>query len=156
MTDDTKRVLHKTIKKVGEDIEAMRFNTAISAMMELTNHLMALGSTPVAAAETLTLLVSPFAPHLGEELWRQLGHQESLAYEPWPAYDVALTIDDTIEMGVQVNGKTRGTVTLAKDADADSARAAASEVAAVKPHLEGKEVKKFIYVPGRIINFVVK
>ncbi len=156
IAEDTKRVVHKTIKKVSEGIEAMRFNTAIAAMMELTNHLMSQDPVPREAAETLTLLVSPFAPHLGEELWRRLGHEESLAHHPWPLYEEALCVDDTIEMGVQVNGKTRGTVLIPRDATADVARAAAMEVANVSKHVEGKEVKKFIFVPGRIINFVVR
>ena len=154
--DDTSRAVHKTIKKVTEDIDSMSFNTAISAMMELTNKLVGLETTPRVAAEALALLVSPFAPHLGEELWCQLGHDESLAYHPWPTFDPALCVDDQIQMGVQVNGKTRGTVSLPVDADAELARAEALEVAAVAKQIEGKEVKRFIFVPGRIINFVVK
>ncbi|HZO16555.1 MAG TPA: leucine--tRNA ligase [Polyangiaceae bacterium] len=153
--DATRRVVHKTIKKVTADIEAMAFNTAIAAMMELTNHLLSLEATPREAAKALTLLLSPFAPHLGEELWRLLGHKQTLAYEPWPEFDPALVIDDTIEMGVQVNGKTRGTLRLPRDATADQAREAAAAVPSVKPHLEGREIRKFIFVPGRIINFVV-
>ncbi len=156
MDETTTKLVHKTIKKVTEDIENMRFNTALAAMMELTNHVNGLKETPRAAAEALTLLVSPFAPHLGEELWKRLGHDASLAYHPWPTFDEALTVDDTIEMGVQVNGKTRGTVTLPKDADADTAKKLALEVPNVAKNLEGKEIKKFIYVPGRIINFVAK
>jgi leucyl-tRNA synthetase len=156
IAEATNKLLHKTIKKVGEDIDAMAFNTAISAMMELTNHLTSLDKTPRVAAEAMALLVSPFAPHIGEELWNQLGHDTSLAYEPWPTYDDKLVVDDTIEMGVQVNGKTRGSVTLPRDADADLARSEAVKVGSVASHLEGKEVKKFIYVPGRIINFVAK
>jgi leucyl-tRNA synthetase len=154
--DDSDKLLHKTIKKVTEDIESMAFNTAISAMMELCNHLNALDAVPRAAAEALTLLVSPFAPHLGEELWRKLGHDETLAYHPWPTFDAAKCVDDTIEMGVQVNGKTRGTIDIPKDADSDTARAAALANLNVSKHVVGKDVKKFIYVPGRIINFVVK
>jgi leucyl-tRNA synthetase len=119
------------------------------------NQLQPLDPVPKEAAEALALLVSPFAPHLGEELWNRLGHAETLAYEPWPAYDPALATDDTIELGVQVGGKTRGTIRLAKDADAAAARAIAEADESVAKFLEGKEVKKFIYVPGRIINFVV-
>jgi len=154
--DETNKLVHKTIKKVTEDIDAMRFNTALAAMMELTNHVNGLKETPKLAAEALTLLVSPFAPHLGEELWKRLGNDETLAYHPWPEFDEALCVDDTIEMGVQVNGKTRGTVTLPKDADADTAKALAMEVHNVAKNLEGKDIKKFIYVPGRIINFVAR
>jgi leucyl-tRNA synthetase len=151
----TRRVLHKTVKKVGEDIEAMRFNTAIAAMMELVKELMPLDPVPREAAEKLTLLLSPFAPHLGEELWKNLGHAESLAHHPWPSFDPALVVDDTLEMGVQVGGKTRGTITIARTASADDARAAAEASPDIQKHLAGKTVKKFIYVPGRIINFVV-
>lgn len=154
--EETNKLVHKTIKKVTEDIDNMRFNTALAAMMELTNHVNGLKETPRAAAEALTLMVSPFAPHLGEELYKRLGHDASLAYHAWPTFDEALTVDDTIEMGVQVNGKTRGTVTLPKDADADTAKELAMAQPNVKKFVEGKELKKFIYVPGRIINFVVK
>jgi len=152
----TERAVHKTIKKVTKDIESMRFNTAISAMMDLVNQLMPLDPVPKQAAEVVTLLVSPFAPHLGEELWQQLGHAESLAHHPWPSFDEALCIDDTVQMGVQVNGKTRGTVTLPRDADADTAREAALALDSVARHVDGKEIKKFIFVPGRIINFVAR
>ncbi len=154
--EETRREVHKTIKKVTGDIDKMAFNTAMSAMMSLTNHLMGSDPVPREAAEALILLVSPFAPHLGEELWNRLGHEESLAYHAWPHFDEALCVDDTIEMGVQVNGKTRGTVSLALDATADDARAAAIAIESVARQLEGKEVKKFIYVPKRIINFVAK
>ncbi len=152
----TKRLVHKTIKKVTSDIETMGFNTAITAMMVLTNHLMSMKEVPRFAAETLTLLVSPMAPHLGEELWSKLGHDDTLAYEPWPQYDESLCIDDTVEIGVQVNGRTRGTVELARSASSDQARAAALAVESVAKHVEGKDLKKFIYVPQRIINFVVR
>ncbi|MBM4357833.1 MAG: leucine--tRNA ligase [Deltaproteobacteria bacterium] len=153
--ETTRRLVHKTIKKVGEDIERMAFNTAISSLMVLVNHLQAQDPVPREAAEALALLVSPFAPHLGEELWSRLGHPETLAYHPWPAFEPALVTDDTIELGVQVGGKTRGTVRLAKDADTAAARAAAEANPDVARFLESKEVKKFIYVPGRILNFVV-
>jgi leucyl-tRNA synthetase len=162
---ETKRLLHKTIKKVGGDIEALRFNTAISAMMILINHLRALDAVPREAAEALTLIVSPFAPHLGEELWQRLGHTHpgalaaraaaTLAYEPWPAFDPALVIDDVIEMGVQVNGKLRGVIQIAREAAEDAARALAMADPKIKAHVEGKPLKKVIYVPGKILNFIV-
>ncbi len=156
ISEDAKRAMHKAIKKVGGDIDKMAFNTAISAMMTLTNQLYSLDPVPREAAETLALLVSPFAPHLGEELWRALGHEESLAYHPWPAHDEALCVDDLVDLGVQINGKTRGSVQLPKDADAKAAQAAAEAVPTVAKHLEGKKIVKFIFVPGRIINFVAK
>jgi leucyl-tRNA synthetase len=152
---ETERVLHKTIKKVGEDIESMRFNTAISAMMILVKQLGALPAVPLEAAKALTLLVSPFAPHLGEELWERLGGKESLAYAPWPTFDPALVKDDVLEIGVQVNGKVRGAIELPVDASQDAALEAARAVANVGAHLEGKTIKKVIYVPGKILNLIV-
>ena len=154
--DVTLRLVHKTIKKVTEDIEKLAFNTAISSLMVLANHLGGLDPIPRAAAEAMTLLVSPFAPHLGEELWRSLGHAESLAYAPWPSFDPSVVAEDTIEIGVQIGGKTRGTVVLAKDADPDTARATALGNDAIARALEGKRIVKFVYVPGRILNFVVQ
>ncbi len=110
---------------------------------------------PHDAAKTLALLLSPFAPHLGEELWERLGGKGSLAYEPWPEFDAALVKDAEVEIGVQVNGKLRGTITLAVDADEETARAAALAEPKVTAHLEGKTVRKFIYVKGKIVNFIV-
>jgi leucyl-tRNA synthetase len=153
--DETKRLLHKTIKKVGSDIEALKLNTAISTMMSFVKHLGGLASVPREAVEALVLLVSPFAPHLGEELWRQLGHPTTLAYEPWPTFNPALVVDDTVEMGVQVNGKLRGVVQLARDASQEVAVAAALAEPKVKAHIEGKTTKKVIYVPAKILNFIV-
>ncbi|MCC6522379.1 MAG: leucine--tRNA ligase, partial [Polyangiaceae bacterium] len=153
--EETRRLVHKTAKKVTQDIERMAFNTAIAALIVLTNHLMGRPEVPREALCVLTLCLSPFAPHLGEELWQKLGHTASLAHEPWPSWDEALTVDDTLEMGVQVNGKTRGTVRIPRGADAAAAEAAARAVESVAQQLAGKTVKKFIYVAGRIINFVV-
>ena len=157
MDEETERLLHKTMKKVTQDIDAMAFNTAISSLMVLTNHLQGLKEeVPREAAEKLTLMVSPFAPHLGEECWSMLGHKESLAYAPWVKYDEELCVDDTITMGVQVNGKARGEITIAKDADEDTAVAAARDVEKVMNQIEGKDIKKIIYVPGRILNIIAK
>jgi leucyl-tRNA synthetase len=145
------------MKKVTEDIDSMAFNTAISALMVLTNHLNTLpGIVPREAAETLALLVSPFAPHLGEECWSILGHEKSLAYHPWVEYDEALCVDDTIRMGVQVNGKARGEIEIAADADQETAMAAAMEQERVFAQVDGKDIKKIIFVPGRILNIVAK
>jgi leucyl-tRNA synthetase len=153
----TTRLLHKTMKKVTEDIESMSFNTAISAMMVLTNHLQSLKEkVPLEAAEKLALMVSPFAPHLGEECWSILGNKESLAYHPWIEYDDELCIDNEITMGVQVNGKARGEITIPAEADEDTAMAAAKEVEKVMNQIEGKDIKKIIYVPGRILNIIAK
>lgn len=160
VTDDapdleTNRFVHKTIKKVTEDIEAMRFNTAISAMMILVKQLGSLPKTPRESARQLALLVSPYAPHIAEELWERLGGTKSLAYEPWPSFDPALVKDDVIEIGVQVNGKARGSIPLAVDADEAAAKAAALADARVQQFIEGKAIKKVIYVKGRILNLIV-
>jgi leucyl-tRNA synthetase len=144
------------MKKVTEDIENMSFNTAISAMMVLTNHLITLkDKVPREAVEKLILMVSPFAPHLGEECWSILGHEKSLAYHPWVDYDEALCVDDTARMGVQVNGKTRGEIEISKDASQDEAMAEAMNVQSVFNQVDGKDVKKIIFVQGRILNIIV-
>jgi leucyl-tRNA synthetase len=157
MDEETNRILHKTMKKVTADIESMSFNTAISALMVLTNHLLTLKeNVPLEAAEKLALMVSPFAPHLGEECWSLLGNSDTLAYNPWVTYDEELCIDSTITMGVQVNGKARGEITIALDADQDTAMSLAQAVERVQIQLDGKEIKKIIYVPGRILNIVAK
>ncbi|MDP9001447.1 MAG: class I tRNA ligase family protein, partial [Myxococcota bacterium] len=162
LTDDataydhaTARLVHKTIKKVTHDIEALRFNTAISAMMILVKHLGSMKSVPTRAAAALALLVSPFAPHLGEEIWARMGHSTSLAYEPWPEFDPALVQDERVEIAVQVNGKLRGTITIPADADEGAAREAALAEERVRTHVDGKTEKKFIYVKGKIANFIV-
>ena len=156
MEKETLKLMHKTMKKVTEDIESMAFNTAISALMVFANHLQSLDTVPKEAAEKLSLMVSPFAPHLGEETWNMLGNEESLAYQPWVEYDEELCIDDTVTMGVQVNGKARGEITIQKDADQDTAMSAANEVSRITAQLEGKDIKKIIYVPGRILNIIAK
>jgi leucyl-tRNA synthetase len=160
VTDDapdtaTDKLVHKTIKKVTEDIEALRFNTAISAMMVLVKQLGALPKTPRASAKALALLVSPFAPHVGEELWERLGGKTTLAYEPWPAFDPALVKDDVIEIGVQVNGKARASIPLPADADEEAAKAAALADPKIQQFTDGKTIKKVIYVKGRILNLIV-
>lgn len=157
MDEETTKMLHKTMKKVTEDMEAMSFNTAISAMMVFTNHLQSLkDKVPREAAEKLAIMVSPIAPHLGEECWSILGNEESLAYEPWVEYDEELCIDNTMKMGVQVNGKVRGEIEISKDADQDAAMAEAMKQERVENQLEGKDIKKIIFVPGRILNIVAK
>ncbi|HEY4122708.1 MAG TPA: leucine--tRNA ligase [Byssovorax sp.] len=155
MSDATRRLVHKTIKKVTHDVEAMAFNTAISAMMVLLNDLASHESPPREGVEALTQLVAPFAPHVAEEVWMKLGHEGSLARHPWPTFDEALCIDDEDELAVQVNGKVRGHVKLARGADEATARAAAFAADAIAPLVTGKAVKKFVYVPKKIINIVV-
>ena len=153
--DGTKRLVHKTVDKVRRDIENLRFNTAISAMMILSKHLLGLPAVPKEAAKSLMLILAPFAPHLSEELWSLLGNEKTLAHEPWPTVDPALLIDDTVEIGVQVNGKLRGTVQLAKDATEATAKETALADDKVRAQVEGKTLKKLVYVPGRILNFIV-
>ncbi len=154
-TDDPHlRLRHKTIKRVTHDLERMQFNTAISAMMEYLN---ALAGTPGATREdllTLIRLVGPYAPHLGDEAWAHLGEKGFLLEAAWPTFDDALTIDETVTIGVQVDGKLRGDVHLRRDASEDDARAAALAIPNVAKHLEGRVVKKFIYKPGRIVGIV--
>jgi leucyl-tRNA synthetase len=153
--EETRRLVHKTIRKVTGDIEALRFNTAISAMMILVRHLGGLAAVPREAARAMALLVSPFAPHLGEEAWSRMGHAASLAREPWPEFDPALVQEHEVEIGVQVNGKLRGTITIPVDADEGTAREAALKEERVRAHVEGKPLKKFIYVKGKIVSFIV-
>jgi len=152
---DTLRKLHQTIKKVTEDLDGMRFNTAIAAMMELSNHLTRLPVRPRSVLEPFVLLLSPFAPHLAEELWRALGHAETLAYEPWPTFEEALTREAEIEVPVQVNGKLRSKITVPADIDEENLRAAALADEKIRGLLEGKQVRKVIVVPGKLVNIVV-
>mmetsp|Transcript_21154 Transcript_21154/g.29626 ORF Transcript_21154/g.29626 Transcript_21154/m.29626 type:complete len:964 (-) Transcript_21154:74-2965(-) len=157
MTKETTKLMHKTMKKVSEDMENMSFNTAISAMMIFTNHLQSLkDKVPKEAVENLTLMLSPFAPHLAEECWNMLGHENSLAYHPWVEFDESLCVDDTVTMGVQVNGKVRGQIEIAKNADQDTAMEAAMGQERVLAQVDGKDIKKVIFVPGKILNIVAK
>jgi leucyl-tRNA synthetase len=153
---ETQKLMHRTVKKVGEDIDALRMNTAVSAMMILVNHLNGFESPPKSAVETLVLCVSPFAPHLAEELWEKLGHPPSVSDAPWPAFEPALCVDDSIEIGVQVNGKVRGRVMLPKTASQDEATRIAVADPNVAKFLEGKAPTKIIYVAGKILNFIVR
>ena len=151
--------MHKTIKKVSEDIEAQKFNTAIAALMTLLNDIYKAGSISKADLITFLKLLSPFAPHLTEELYesvRENGAEEYLTVSAWPTFDPAKTVDDLIEVGVQVNGKVRAAVQIARDADKDTALAAARANERVASFIEGKTLIKEIFVPGKIINFVVK
>ena len=153
--EETLRKLHQTIKKVGEDIEHLRFNTAIAAMMEYSNHLTKLTVRPRSVLEPLILLLAPFAPHLAEELWQVMGHTNTLAYEPWPQHDENLVKETSIEIPVQVNGKLRGKITIPADADEEVQKQAALADPKVQEHLAGKTVKKAIVVKRKLVNFVV-
>jgi leucyl-tRNA synthetase len=153
---ETLRQLHRTIQKVGDDLDGMRFNTAIAAMMEYKNYLQKLERRPRAAVEPFVLILSPFAPHLAEELWHALGHTASLAYEPWPAYDPELVKADEIEVPVQVNGKRRSKLTVPAEISQKDLEAAALADEKVRIALDGKQVAKLIVVPRKLVNIVVK
>ena len=149
------RNLHKTIKKVGEDIEAMRFNTAISSMMEFVN---ALTKTKCRSRDVLVpfiQLLAPFAPHLGEELWSRSGQTTELSYAPWPSVNESFLVEETKTYAIQVNGKVRGQIDLPMVVSKEDALALARKEENVKRHLEGKTVRREIFVPNRMINFVV-
>jgi leucyl-tRNA synthetase len=150
------RTLHEAIKKITEDIDKMRFNTAISAMMIFIDSAMKWEVLPKSVIESFVLLVSPFAPHISEELWSILGNEITLANEPWPDYDPELLKTDSINVVVQVNGKKRGTITVPADAGKDAILANAREEANVSRFLEGRQVLKEIYVPGKLVSLVVK
>lgn len=150
------RILHKTIRKVTEDIENFRFNTAISSMMILVNAMEKEKSLSQIQFSTLVLLLAPFAPHLAEEIWREkLGHAESIFSAQWPEYDGDLAKDEEIEMVVQVNGKVRDRLMVAADVTEDEAKETAIESEKVRAFTTGKEIKKVIFVPGKLINIVV-
>jgi leucyl-tRNA synthetase len=156
-----RRAIHRAIATVSEQIETFRFNSAVARVRELTNLLEELTDGPGASAvmregvETAVRLVNPMMPHLGEELWRALGHDRLLADEPWPKADPVLLIDETVTVAVQVNGKLRATIELARDADQGTAEAAALADPAVQRALDNKTPRKIILVPNRIINLVV-
>ncbi|MCI6767656.1 leucine--tRNA ligase [Porcincola intestinalis] len=151
-TDKLEAAVHRTIKKVSDDIEATKFNTAIAAMMTLINEISAVGAISKEQFETFVKLLCPFAPHLCEELWEFTGHEGFCSLAPWPVFDESKTIEDEIEVAVQENGKLRTRITIKKDATKDEAIAAAKE--ALAGRLTGM-IRKEIYVPGRIVNFVV-
>jgi leucyl-tRNA synthetase len=155
-TDEQNRTLHKTIKQVTSDLHGMAFNTAIARMMEFTNFFTKETVRPREAMEKFVLILSPFAPHLAEELWQLLGHDKTLAYEPWPTFNDALTKDSEIEIPVQILGKLRGKVVVPAGSDQVSIIAAARADARISELLTGKEVVKTIVVPGKLVNFVVK
>ncbi len=153
---EVEKLLHKTIKKVGEDIEALSFNTAISACMILLNEFYKQNSRSLPAVKKLVQILAPMAPHICEDLWERMDEKSLVSLAPWPSFDPALIVDSTLVMGVQVNGKSRGTIELAKDAPEEVAVSAAKEVAAVQNALSGKSIDKVIYKAGRILNLIVK
>lgn len=153
---ETETLMHQTIRKLGEDIESLNFNTGISQMMVYVNHLTRLKEVPKAAAEALVLVLAPYAPHIAEELWSILGHSDCIANAQWPEFDAQKCEVARIKMAVQVVGKTRGTIEIDRNASEDDIVKAAQAIPAVAKQLDGKTIVKTIIVPGRILNFIAK
>ena len=154
-TPEFERLYHQTVKKVGDDIETLRFNTAISQMMIFLNEAMKLENRPRRQLENFVLLLAPFAPHISEELWEKLGHKNSLAYEPWPMYDEAKCAESTVEVVLQINGKLRSKVAVAKDTPVAELERLAFEDSHVKRYTAGKRIIKKIVIPNKLVNIVI-
>jgi len=150
------RVMHKAIQKVGDHIEQMRFNTAVSSLMECVNALNKFESLTPTVARQLALILAPLAPHMAEEVWHELGEPESIHVTPWPSFDPELVKDDVVEVAIQVNGKLRGTMPATVDASKEELETAAKEVESVQKYLESGEIVKTIVVPNKMVSFVVK
>ncbi len=153
--DDTRKLLHRTIDTVRVEMDALRFNTAIAKLIELNNAVTKLDATPREVAEPMVLMLSPLVPHIAEELWRTLGHVGTITYVAFPEADAALLVDDTIEVPVQINGKVRGRIDVAADADAATIEAAALTDDKISALVDGATPKKVIVVPGRMVNIVL-
>jgi leucyl-tRNA synthetase len=148
--------MHKTIKKVSEDIEAMKFNTAIAAMMTLLNDIYAVGSITKREFRDFLVLLYPFAPHMTEELYQLIGCEGVLSDQAWVSYDEALCVDDTIEIVAQINGKVRAKLEISATAAQEDVIAQALAEPKIAEAIEGKSIIKQIYVPKKLVNFVVK
>ena len=155
-TDKLEKHLHKLIKKVTADIEAMKFNTAIAAMMAFLNTVYEVGTITKDELATFAKLLSPFAPHAAEEVYSILGYEGLISLAKWPEYDEAKTIDDAIEMPVQINGKVRAVLTIPVNAAKDDILSIVKADSRIESAIEGKTIIKEIVVPGKIINIVVK
>jgi leucyl-tRNA synthetase len=157
-TDDgtLTKLYHQTVKKVTSDFEVLGFNTAIAQMMVFVNELYKVGSCPREYAEGFIKMISCITPHVGEEIWQQLGHDSTIAFEPWPIYDESKCVENTVEIALQVNGKIRNRIEVAADISAADALAAAKADERVAPVLEGMQIVKELYVPGKLVNIVVK
>ena len=149
-------LMNKTIKKVSEDFETLKYNTAIAAMMSLINEFKRVGKVNRAEYKALLLLLNPVAPHITEELWEQMGYNGMITEQTWPKFDPNKVVEDVIEMAVQINGKVRGLITIPMDATAEMAKALAMEDEKIRVFIDGKTVVKEIFVPGKIFNIVVK
>lgn len=150
------KVYHQTVKKVTADFETMHNNTAISQMMIFINDCYKVDSVPQEYAEGFIKLISPIVPHIADELWEKLGYAETVTYESWPTYDEAKLVDDTVEIAVQISGKVRARIVVAKDCSKEELEKLALEDEQVIKFLEGKEVKKIIGIPGRLVNIVAQ
>jgi leucyl-tRNA synthetase len=153
---ELEKVYHQTVKKVTDDYEKLAFNTAIAQMMIFVNAVYKAGKCPKAYAEGLIKLLSPITPHIGEEIWQLLGHDDTIAFESWPTYDEAKTVEDTVEIAIQVNGKVKAQLNVGKDEEADSVKEKVYAVDVIKTLTGDKTIVKEIYVKGRIYNIVVK
>ena len=153
---ELEKVYHQTVKKVTDDYEHMRNNTAISQLMVFVNEANKVERIPTKYAEGIVLLLSPVAPHIAEEIWQHLGHKESLTYEPWPTFDERKLEDNEIEMVVQINGKVRAKIKVAKDITKEALEKVALEDAKVQEQMAGKTLVKLIAIPGKLVNIVIK
>ncbi len=153
--DETRKLLHRTIDTVGTEMGALRFNTAIAKLIELNNAVTKLDATPREVAEPMVLMAAPLVPHLAEELWRKLGHDDTITYVDFPVADPALLVDDTVEVPVQINGKVRGRIDVAADADPDTIEATALADDKIAAIIDGTTPEKVIVVPGRMVNIVI-
>jgi leucyl-tRNA synthetase len=156
--DELNRQLHKAIAAVREGYESLRFNTSIARLTELNNAVTQAypnGGAPRELTESLVLMLAPLAPHIAEELWARLGHEESLAWTDFPVANPALLVDDSVEVPVQVNGKLRAVIVVAAGADAAALEQAARADEKIAAALEGRETKRVVAVPGRLVNFVL-
>ncbi|WKD58370.1 Leucine--tRNA ligase [Corynebacterium capitovis DSM 44611] len=158
LTDEDAKQLHRTIAGVREDYEHLRDNTVVAKLIEYVNYLTKTysGAVPRAAVEPLVQMVSPLAPHIAEELWSRLGHQDTVTFEPFPTFEEALLIDDTVEVPVQINGKVKARIDVAVDASKEDTEAVARADARIASLTEGRNVVKVVVVPGRMVNIVVK
>jgi leucyl-tRNA synthetase len=154
LSESLERVYHQTVKKVTEDLEGLRFNTAISQLMVFINEAYKATVLPKEYVEGFVKLLSPIAPHLAEELWAKLGHNTTITYEAWPAFDNAKLVENEVEIVVQVNGKVRAKILVAKDVTKEQLEPLALEDDRVKEHIEGKTIRKVIAVPGKLVNIV--
>ncbi|MBQ5800992.1 MAG: class I tRNA ligase family protein, partial [Clostridia bacterium] len=156
ITPELEKPLNKLIKKVGEDIDEMKFNTAIAALMSFINTVYECKKISYDELGTFCILLSPFAPHLAEEVWSRIGNTSLVSIEKWPSYDAAKIVDDTVEIAMQINGKFRGTIAVALEISKDELLSLVKADERISPMLEGKTVIKEIVVPGKLVNIVVK